>query len=214
MALLDVRSIQRLCEAGGQIEFQNLHGTDEEINLYGDYRKTLDFLEYVHLVVFRVHSCSSLWNNCAVMEKDAPNCIDCGQPMQLDKKVMHKGKRNKYRIRRFSCSLCDTHETVYADGYRDKANMREAVEEGSELFSKDQFVGWLEDMSKAPIPKQKTPYLIYSAKSWKEIRRLKEAGQFVMAPSLSDAEIDGANEETGFICNKQGIDCYIPIMIS
>lgn len=47
-------------------------------------------------------------------------CLMCNEAMKLDKNLgIHKGKHNFYRIRRFSCSVCDYSELLTADGKRD-----------------------------------------------------------------------------------------------
>lgn len=47
------------------------------------------------------------------------NCESCNQPMKLVKKGRTTRTKNKSRIRRFHCDLCDISHTVYADGQRD-----------------------------------------------------------------------------------------------
>lgn len=47
------------------------------------------------------------------------HCDSCHQPMKLVKKGRTTRTKNKSRIRRFHCDLCDITQTIYADGERD-----------------------------------------------------------------------------------------------
>lgn len=46
-------------------------------------------------------------------------CDCCHQPMKMVKQVKSKKGRNKHRIRRFYCYICDITTTIHADGVRD-----------------------------------------------------------------------------------------------
>lgn len=50
---------------------------------------------------------------------DSRNCPACGGNMKAISKKYAIGKRGKYRIRKFKCTLCDFEEAVYAAGTRD-----------------------------------------------------------------------------------------------
>lgn len=53
-----------------------------------------------------------------------PTCPDCQQEMALVKKM----KTTKmYMARRYHCELCNTFETVFGDGQRSDAVVRDAV---------------------------------------------------------------------------------------
>lgn len=61
---------------------------------------------------------------------DIPLCELCGQEMILDKKFETKprGKTKKsYRIRRFLCELCGTHDTIFADGTNDQFEIYKTI---------------------------------------------------------------------------------------
>lgn len=54
--------------------------------------------------------------------KEERDCPACKGPMDLLSKTYKKAKpprTGKYRVRKFKCRICDTEETVYADGFRD-----------------------------------------------------------------------------------------------
>lgn len=66
------------------------------------------------------------------MEKDAPLCPECKQPMILVKKFETKPrgrKKSKYRIRRFGCSMCDIQQTIWADGFVENMQAKETAAE-------------------------------------------------------------------------------------
>jgi hypothetical protein len=61
---------------------------------------------------------------------DIPECESCGQDMTLDKKFETKPRgKNKisYRVRRFKCGLCETYQTIFADGQKEQYNIYKTI---------------------------------------------------------------------------------------
>lgn len=68
-------------------------------------------------------------------------CSICTAPMEMvSKKYSRKRRSNeKYRIRRFKCTVCDFEETVYADGQRDELfEPRKAIDKVNREFRKEE----------------------------------------------------------------------------
>lgn len=68
-----------------------------------------------------------------------PNCIDCGQEMDIDKHIKAKERREykpkaRAAIHRFKCSLCGYFETVYAWGQKDYNEGNRAIEDSNKMF--------------------------------------------------------------------------------
>ena len=64
-----------------------------------------------------------------------PNCDSCGQPMELSVRLQDGKniKGLKYRRRRFYCSICNIYHTIYCDGYGDKQQVIDAVNEAKNI---------------------------------------------------------------------------------
>ena len=61
---------------------------------------------------------------------DIPLCDSCFQEMELDEKFETKPRgKNKisYRVRRFKCNLCETYQTIFADGQIDQYNIYKTI---------------------------------------------------------------------------------------
>lgn len=61
-----------------------------------------------------------------------PNCEICFQPMELEKSFGKKPRginKKRYRIRRFTCDICNVSKTVFADGSRDDYHATKKVDE-------------------------------------------------------------------------------------
>lgn len=56
------------------------------------------------------------------MKKETRPCPECSGDMEEISKRYQKAKRshNKYRVRKFKCSVCNHEETVYADGEKEE----------------------------------------------------------------------------------------------
>lgn len=66
-----------------------------------------------------------------------PNCLICNQPMKLEKQFQSakaKFTPSKFRLRRYTCSLCGYSEMKTADGSRDKWHEEKAIEEVNEMY--------------------------------------------------------------------------------
>lgn len=62
---------------------------------------------------------------------DAPNCLNCNQPMKLVKKFPAKprGRLKKvFGLYRFHCEHCDIYHTMVGDGFVDNLKVEAAVE--------------------------------------------------------------------------------------
>lgn len=67
------------------------------------------------------------------------DCLNCNQPMKLDKKFQSRdGKQGRYRVRRFKCTFCDYSELITADGGGEDTRTRQAQNDVNKMYKQSE----------------------------------------------------------------------------
>lgn len=67
------------------------------------------------------------------------DCLMCNQPMKLEKKFESRvGKQGAYRVRRYTCTVCDYSELITADGGGEDARTRQAHNDIDKMYKQQE----------------------------------------------------------------------------